>query len=649
MINKELKYYIDNKILPQYKKNESGHGMKHVNYCIKRSLKLSNQFRNINLDMVYTIAAFHDIAHHLDKDNHQILSAKIFYENEEMKKFFTDLERKIIKEAIEDHRASLEIEPRSNYGKIISSADRNTDIDTTLRRTHSYTCKHFPNLNLDAMMERAYEHITKKYGEIGYAKTYCLDEEYTKFKEDMNQILSDKEKFKKRYVKANKFRQIEQKAKKFAIEAHEGQVRKSEPEKPMIIHPINAANILRKYNMDSNVIAAAYLHDVVEDTKYTIEDIEKIFGSDIASLVTGATEIDKSLSWEERKEHTIKTIKTKDLRHKAIVCADKISNLEDLLILSIKKGEDAFSSFKRGRDKQKWYYESIYESLIYNEDSNHPMFVRLKELINKIFNEETNNYIKNIIITNEEEYNQVLKLHYKKKEVLKLKSILTKKYPYVIEFTGSPRTGKTSLINNLEDFFKKANFKTHLIEEFTTSKKYKKEIYPTLKDKYKKVVNTEIPKYVLKQLLEGLKTKNDIIIVDRCLLDRLIWIDRLYLKDGMTLKEYEDYKQEYIPIIKEKINTIIALYTDSITSLKRDYQANLSLEKRNFLNEDNINTYNDSLLNIEKLSREENINLKLYDTTNKKERTISIEVANKILDDMREFYITKIKEELKNR
>lgn len=238
---------------------------------------------------------------------------------------------------------------------------------------------------------------------------------------------------------------IELKAKKFAIKAHEGQVRKSEPDKPMIIHPINAAHILKEYNMDSNVIAAAYLHDVVEDTKYTIEDIEKKFGSDIASLVSSATELDKSLSWEERKKHTIETIKTKDLRHKAIVCADKISNLEDLLILSKKNNIDAFSSFKRGYDKQKWYYESIYKNLTHNEDKNLPMFNKLKELITKIFNDEKDNYIKDIIYNNEEEYNQVLKLHYKKKEVFKLKSLLTKKYPYVIEFTGSPRTGKTKI------------------------------------------------------------------------------------------------------------------------------------------------------------------------------------------------------------
>lgn len=133
------------------------------------------------------------------------------------------------------------------------------------------------------------------------------------------------------------------KAKEFAIMAHKGQVRKSDPQKPMIIHPINVANILGEYGFDEMVQAAGYLHDVVEDTKYTLEDIFSNFGDDIASLVNGASEPDKSLSLEERKQHTIDTIKNLDIRHKAVVCADKISNLEDLMILS----EINFSSFKR--------------------------------------------------------------------------------------------------------------------------------------------------------------------------------------------------------------------------------------------------------------------------------------------------------------
>lgn len=437
---------------------------------------------------------------------------------------------------------------------------------------------------------------------------------------------------------------IEKRALRFAIKAHKGQVRKSDPDKPMIIHPINVANILREYGFDSLVIAAGYLHDVVEDTKYGEKYIQKIFGDDITSLVMTASEPDKTLDWEERKKHTIEVIKKADLRHKAVVCADKISNLEDLRIIFESNQKVDFRAFNRGFDSQKWYYESIYKSLIENEDENYPMFVRLKEIIDYIFeNKKNDNYVKNIIFNDKsDEYNKLLQLHYKKQEIKKMVGIIDNTIPYVIEFTGTPRTGKTTLINNLYDFFKKAGFVVEILEEFTTSKKYKKEIWPTLKDKYKSVVNTEIPKHVLRQLEDALKKKPEIIIVDRSLFDRTIWIDRLYLKGGITEEEYKNYFDIYTPLIKEKINIVISTYTDSITSLKRDYEANLSLEKRNFLNEDNINEYNTSLINMEKYANSCGINFYKFDTTGRSQREISIDVANTILSDMKKFYIEQM-------
>jgi len=436
---------------------------------------------------------------------------------------------------------------------------------------------------------------------------------------------------------------IKEEAKEFAIKAHKNQVRKSEPEKPMIIHPINVANILEEYGFDENVVAAGLLHDVVEDTDYTKEDIEIKFGKDVASLVISATEPNKNLSWEERKQHTINETKMLDLRHKAVICADKISNLEDLRILIETNENYDFSAFKRGFESQKWYYSGIYASLIINEEEQYPLFIRLKKLIDHIFydQKETKYIDDNIFKDKQEEYKQLLKYHYRKEEVYKLQSVVSTKTPYVIEFTGTPRTGKTSLINNLYDFFVKKGFSVMLLEEFTTSKKYKQEIYPVLKNLPRKNINFEIPKYVLKQLKEAISKNPDIIIVDRSLFDRIIWIDRLALQNGMDDNEYELYKQEYIPLIKENINIIISLYTDSLTALKRDYNCNLSLEQRRFLNTKNIDEYNRSLLNIKQLANKEAIDFHLFDTTNKTQREISFEVVDVILKDMRKKLIDR--------
>ncbi len=202
-MNENLINYIQDNIFPEYSKNDDGHNLKHIEYVIDRCIRFSKQFDNIDLDMLYTIAAFHDIAHHIDKKNHEILSARIFFENDEMKPFFTDEQRIIIKEAIEDHRASSNHAPRSDYGKIISSADRSTDVNDFLRRTHQYTLKHFSECSYEEMISRAYQHTLEKYGNNGYAKHYLIDVEYDDFREEINRLLVSRKTFEEKYKNIN--------------------------------------------------------------------------------------------------------------------------------------------------------------------------------------------------------------------------------------------------------------------------------------------------------------------------------------------------------------------------------------------------------------------------------------------------------------
>ena len=203
LINNDLKLYIEKNILPQYALNDSGHSSEHIEYVMGRSLRFAEQFENINTDMVYTIAAYHDIAHHIDKKKHEKLSADVFYADEQMKLFFTDAQRVVIKEAIEDHRASNDCVPRSDYGKIISSADRSTDADEFLRRTHAYTLRYFPDSSEQEILNRGYEHTSEKYGKKGYAKHYVRDEEYEKFRAYIDLLISDRAAFERKYREVN--------------------------------------------------------------------------------------------------------------------------------------------------------------------------------------------------------------------------------------------------------------------------------------------------------------------------------------------------------------------------------------------------------------------------------------------------------------
>lgn len=207
-MNEKLVKYIENEIFPLYKRNEEGHGINHIKTVINKSLEFAKKY-NVNEDIAYVTAAYHDLGHYIDRKTHEIISAKMFMEDEKMKEFFSDEERILIKEAIEDHRASCSHEPRSIYGKIVSSADRTIiDIDNTINRSYSYGLKHFENIPYEGQVERVYNHLKEKYGEGGYVKTYLEDKEFDDALDALRKALSNKEDFinrVKRVVSENKY------------------------------------------------------------------------------------------------------------------------------------------------------------------------------------------------------------------------------------------------------------------------------------------------------------------------------------------------------------------------------------------------------------------------------------------------------------
>ena len=195
-INQELKKYIEENVFPEYDKNELGHGINHIKDVIKRSFELveENQL-DVNMDMVYVIAAYHDIGHHIDSKTHEIISADLMSKDKNLSNYFNEEELKIIKEAIEDHRASAKDEPRSIYGRIVSSADRNNKVEDCLRRTYTYGKKLNPNATDEELFLRAYDVLQNKFGEDGYAKFYFKDSKYEKFLKEIRELLKDKDKY----------------------------------------------------------------------------------------------------------------------------------------------------------------------------------------------------------------------------------------------------------------------------------------------------------------------------------------------------------------------------------------------------------------------------------------------------------------------
>ena len=205
--NKKLKEYIENNIFPEYKKNDLGHNLEHIKYVIDRSFKFASRVDNVNYDMVYTIAAYHDIGHHIDAKNHEKVSADILRKDKELKKYFNEEEIKIMAEAVEDHRASKskeKLKPRSVYGEIVSSADRNISIQDCLSRTYTYGKNLNPLASDEELFERAYDALNRKFGKEGYAKFYFKDKKYANFLKEIRALLANKENFcnvQRQYIK----------------------------------------------------------------------------------------------------------------------------------------------------------------------------------------------------------------------------------------------------------------------------------------------------------------------------------------------------------------------------------------------------------------------------------------------------------------
>ena len=195
-VNNELRKYIENNIFPLYENNYIGDGIDRVYYVIKRSEQIIEE-NDLNVDdnILFAVISYHDLRKNNDEKSHEKVSSEIMFNDEFLKDFFTEEQREIIKEAIEDQRANAENEPRNIYGKILSSASRNSSIEQTLKRSYIYGKKKNPNFSDEEIFEGAYEALLNKFGENGYAKFYFKDSTYEKFLKDIRSLLSNKEEF----------------------------------------------------------------------------------------------------------------------------------------------------------------------------------------------------------------------------------------------------------------------------------------------------------------------------------------------------------------------------------------------------------------------------------------------------------------------
>lgn len=193
MMDNRLVNYVETEILPRYTTFDPAHRRDHVECVIRRNLELAKHYP-VDERIVYVAAAYHDLGLIAGREHHHIVSGSIVENDTVLRTFFSDAEIMIIREAVEDHRASATNEPRSVYGKILAEADRLIIPEVIVRRTVQYGCAHYPELDKEEQYQRMYTHLLRKYSPDGYLRLWLPESDNYRRLDDLQALIANQKK-----------------------------------------------------------------------------------------------------------------------------------------------------------------------------------------------------------------------------------------------------------------------------------------------------------------------------------------------------------------------------------------------------------------------------------------------------------------------
>ena len=189
-VNPDLRAYVEAEIIPRYDSFDPGHRRDHVQTVIAQALTLATYY-DVDPDMVYTAAAYHDTGLCEDRKTHHLVSGQIIRADVQLREWFGSEQIETIAEAAEDHRASSDHAPRTIYGRIIAEADRQIVPETVVRRTVQYGLAHYPELDKEGHWARTLEHLHEKYAEGGYLKLWIPESPNAARLEELRTLIRD--------------------------------------------------------------------------------------------------------------------------------------------------------------------------------------------------------------------------------------------------------------------------------------------------------------------------------------------------------------------------------------------------------------------------------------------------------------------------
>lgn len=190
-VDSEIVAYVKREIIPRYAAFDKAHREDHVKMVIEQSMLLAEKMPETNCNMVYIVAAYHDLGLVNGRADHHRTSRKILEADPFIQVRFTPEQIIAMGCAVEDHRASLSARPRNSYGLIVAEADRFIDVETIIRRTIQYGLSNYPELDRNGHRQRAIQHLQEKYGRGGYLKIWIPWSENARRLHDLQTLLSE--------------------------------------------------------------------------------------------------------------------------------------------------------------------------------------------------------------------------------------------------------------------------------------------------------------------------------------------------------------------------------------------------------------------------------------------------------------------------
>lgn len=335
----------------------------------------------------------------------------------------------------------------------------------------------------------------------------------------------------------------------FSIKAFDEVIKAESINVTKLIESLIAGMLLDSYGYDNKLVAAGYLLNVVGNTSYTYEDISKLFGGEVASLLLTSRDNISINDLDDCENRVKKIISGLPLRNIILICASKVVELESLEIhLSKQKNSESIKNSKAFKELKK-YYKSYADSI--GASYKGQLYTRLNDVILRVFESLEDKKSYGITL----EYNPY-------DELVKLRDVVSRDNPYIVELSSCDGITDSSLRGLINDFFEDADLRIRAFDESKNSTRYESEFIEN------KAGITPVEKYLLlssalkDDLMHRIIGNQKVIITQSGLYDALIYLKTLLKKKLIKKADLKLYLDYYISDLECLINASTIGYKD---------------------------------------------------------------------------------------